>query len=706
MSFVIISPVKNEADCIEETLKSMVAQTARPLEWVIVNDHSTDRTAEIIKPYAEEYDFIRLVNNRDQQRRDMATRIHAIEFGIDSLTTENYAYIGILDGDIKLDSDYYEKMLAKLAADNTLGLVGGALYEKIGEQFVDQRIHEDSVAGGVQLFRRECYETIGGLTPMPKGGTDSLAEVMVRMAGWRTRTFSDTPFYHLRPLNAETGTFFYGKFQLGERDYMIGNHPFFQLFRCAYRIRERPYVISSVIRLFGYCWQWMRRSKRYFPDAAVQFKQAEQLQRLRSLFSRQGNAHKERAATSSPLSPGSPNRGQTMTTKRVLMVLYKYFHEDPRPQREAAALVRNGYEIDVICPNPAPGPYLEREHMRFFGPVMSRKRGSKLRYMFEYGMFLAYVFVVTIGLQIKNHYCFLQIFVMPEVLMLGGLVPKLLGTKVLMDWEDPSTEVYLAKFDDRGTSRLLKVIACFERISLAIAHKVIVPNVGFTKAFAKRGLPVGKIAVVMNGVDTALFGDADASLQHRDSQGRFVMFYNGSIIHRHGLHVLLAAMPKIVAAGGNDILLRIIGHGEPEYIASCRQQIRALELEDHVEWLDHVNIKEIPGLVATSSVGVIPNLENAFTRINFPQRIFEFAVLKKPLVLARMDGIKDYLSEDDVTFFTPEDIDDLAAKLIQLWESREHYETAALRLNATCRALTWEDHYLNIVSELTVKESV
>ena len=286
MSFVLITPVKNEEACIEETLKSVIRQTVRPTEWIIVSDNSTDGTEEIIRPYTEKYDFVRLLQNTDRQKRDMASRIFAIQFGIENLNHDSYSFIGILDGDIRLDSNYYELILKEFQKDESLGLAGGALYEKSGDVFVDQKINENSVAGAVQLFRRECYEAIGGLPPLPRGGTDSVAEVMVRMHGWRTHTFSHIPFYHLRPVNAATGGFFYGKRQLGERDYLIGNHFLFELFRCAYRVFERPYVIASAIRLLGFMGLWIKSSERSIPEDVVHFKQDEQLRRLRLMFSR------------------------------------------------------------------------------------------------------------------------------------------------------------------------------------------------------------------------------------------------------------------------------------------------------------------------------------------------------------------------------------------------------------------------------------
>jgi glycosyltransferase involved in cell wall biosynthesis len=390
-----------------------------------------------------------------------------------------------------------------------------------------------------------------------------------------------------------------------------------------------------------------------------------------------------------------------MTKTHVLMIMYKYFHEDPRPQREAAALVRQGYKVDVISPRPSRGPYLERENMRFFCPVMSRKRGSRLRYMFEYGLFLVYVFFMSSWLQLRNRYGIVQVFVMPEVLLLGCILPKLLGAKVLMDWEDPSREVYLAKFPERQAGLFLRLIDLFEKTSIRIADRIVVPNIGFTKAFMQRGIPGDKIDVIMNGTDTVLFSGSDNQVRHLDENGKFVIFYNGSIIHRHGLHVLIEAMKKIVEVTDEAPLLRIIGHGEIDYMEGCKQQIAEAGLSDRVEWLDMVNIKEIPGLIANASVGVIPNLENVFTKINFPQRIFEFAILKKPLVIARMAGIEDYLSEQDLAFFTPGDHEDLADKLIELYRSEQRYRELAERIHRTCSKLEWEKPYLDLVSQMS-----
>lgn len=285
MSYVLVTPVRDEEAYIEETLRSVVNQTERPDEWIIVSDGSTDRTDEIIQPYADSHPFINFIRNRDKTPRDFASQVFTIAIGLKQLTNQSSAFIGFLDGDIRLDPTYYQTMLTEFKSDEKLGLAGGALHQKIGDRFVDQKISEDSVAGGVQLFRRACFEAIGGYIPIPKGGFDSVAEVMARMQGWKTKTFSDIPFYHLKTMNSATGSLLYAKWQQGERDYLIGNHALFELFRCAYRASERPYVFSSAIRLAAYAWLWLRRGDRAIPREVVRFKQSEQLGRLRSIFS-------------------------------------------------------------------------------------------------------------------------------------------------------------------------------------------------------------------------------------------------------------------------------------------------------------------------------------------------------------------------------------------------------------------------------------
>jgi len=189
-SYVLITPARDEAEFIELTIKSVIAQTVRPLRWVIVSDGSTDRTDEIVERYAVRYPFIHLLRRNRDQNRGFASKVFALRAGLQSITIGTNQLIGHLDADLSLDPSYFRDLLKKFEEDPTLGIAGGWYVERIGGEFRPARgSSPTSVPGGIQMFRPKCYENIGGLLPIEYGGEDWYAEIMARRRGWRVRSF-------------------------------------------------------------------------------------------------------------------------------------------------------------------------------------------------------------------------------------------------------------------------------------------------------------------------------------------------------------------------------------------------------------------------------------------------------------------------------------------------------------------------------------
>src|SRR5258708_21245530 len=168
--YVLITPARNEAQFIELTLKSVIAQTVRPLKWVIVSDGSTDGTDGIVMRYAAGHPWIELVRMPERKERHFAGKVLAFNAGYARMQDLPYQAIGSVDGDASFDAEYFSFLLQKLAEDPKLGLAGTAFRETSKEDYDYRFVSIEHVTGICQLFRREGFEDIGGGVAPPGGG--------------------------------------------------------------------------------------------------------------------------------------------------------------------------------------------------------------------------------------------------------------------------------------------------------------------------------------------------------------------------------------------------------------------------------------------------------------------------------------------------------------------------------------------------------
>jgi len=278
--YVLITPARNEEGYLEKTIEAVISQTIRPRKWIIVSDGSVDRTDEIVTEYARNHNFIQLLRAGEQRQKDFGSKVRAFQAGYDLLSGTSYSFVGNLDADVSFGPDYYQQILERFGANPELGVAGGIIWERVGEQFVPQRISLNSVAGAVQLFRRQCFEAFGGYIPMKSGGIDAAAEIMARMHGWKAQTFPEIPVYHHRRVSTGKVTILSTRFHQGMTNYLLGYHPLFQIMSCLYRVVDRPYLIGSALMLLGYGWSCLRRYQRAVPFEVVEFLRSEQKARM------------------------------------------------------------------------------------------------------------------------------------------------------------------------------------------------------------------------------------------------------------------------------------------------------------------------------------------------------------------------------------------------------------------------------------------
>lgn len=283
MIYVLITPARNEDRIIEQTIRSVISQTVPPRKWVIVSDGSTDRTDEIVRKYLADYPWMELIRMPERRDRHFAAKVQCFNAGYERVRGEDYDIIGNLDADITFDKDYFEFLLAKFAADPKLGVAGTPFVE--GTVSYDFRFSSvEHVSGACQLFRRGCFEEIGGYTPVAGGGIDWIAVTAARMKGWKTRTFVEKVCYHHRPMGTASSSQWEAWYRLGGQDYYLGGHPVWQLFRACFHFRSKPYLIGGLMLLAGYLWSALTRVKRPVSPELMRFHRREQMQRLRKLL--------------------------------------------------------------------------------------------------------------------------------------------------------------------------------------------------------------------------------------------------------------------------------------------------------------------------------------------------------------------------------------------------------------------------------------
>jgi glycosyltransferase involved in cell wall biosynthesis len=292
--YVLITPARNEAQFIELTLKSVVAQKVLPLKWVIVSDGSTDGTDDIVRRYAAEHSWIELVQMTERRERHFAGKVHAFNAGYERVKNLEYEVIGSMDGDISFDPEYFSFLLGKLSENAELGLVGTPFKDT---SMYDYRfVSIEHVSGACQLFRRECFEQIGGYVPVKSGGIDYIAVITARMKGWKTRTFTEKICLHHRKMGTAQHSETTSRFRYGVKDYALGSHPLWQLFRTPYQMTRKPYVIGGLATLAGYFSSAFKRTARPVSPELVAFRRREEMKRLREFFLGKTLKHGQSAA--------------------------------------------------------------------------------------------------------------------------------------------------------------------------------------------------------------------------------------------------------------------------------------------------------------------------------------------------------------------------------------------------------------------------
>ena len=290
--YVIITPVRDEEKYVAETVRSVLSQTIRPLEWVIVDDGSRDQTGAIIDPFAQRYPWIKKIQRADRGfRKSGAGVIDAFCDGYDAIGQMDWDFIVKLDADLSFAPAYFEGCFDRFAAEPKLGIGGGVVWSRIDGMWVNDGRNDPGfhVRGATKIYRRACWDQVGPLVKAP--GWDTIDEVKANMLGWATRAFPDLKVVQMKATGAADG-FWHTCFKNGLANYVTGYHPVFMLGKCFKRAFGTPPLVASVGLWLGFCSGYVRGIPRVEDRQVVRYVRQQQIRFLLqrpSIYTRSGS---------------------------------------------------------------------------------------------------------------------------------------------------------------------------------------------------------------------------------------------------------------------------------------------------------------------------------------------------------------------------------------------------------------------------------
>jgi poly-beta-1,6-N-acetyl-D-glucosamine synthase len=270
--YVLISPCRNEAQYMRQTLDSVLAQSIRPRKWIIVDDGSTDETPRILAQYAMRHDWIEIVTRRDRGQRSVGPGvIEAFYAGYETIHPEDYDYLCKLDLDLRLPPRYFEILMERMAANSRIATCSGKAYVEADGRLVNEGHGDDTSLGMTKFYRVSCFQAIGGF--VREVMWDGIDCHRCRMKGWIARSWDDPElrFVHLRPMGSSQQSIYVGRMRHGYGQYFMGTGFLFMAASAIYRLNEKPYVLGSLAMLWGWLKSAIRRAPRYEDPAFRKF---------------------------------------------------------------------------------------------------------------------------------------------------------------------------------------------------------------------------------------------------------------------------------------------------------------------------------------------------------------------------------------------------------------------------------------------------
>lgn len=356
--------------------------------------------------------------------------------------------------------------------------------------------------------------------------------------------------------------------------------------------------------------------------------------------------------------------------KKICMVVHAYYPADEtRVRREAEALVDNGCEVDILClRDRQEKPFEIVNRVKIYRMPVRRHQGSRLVvYIFEYLSFILLSSIMLTLNFVKKRYNVVQAHNLPDFLVFAAFIPKLLGSKAILDIHDISPELFMSKQELKFENFIVKILKFLEKLSISFADYVITVGKPFAEILWKRNRLDRKLSIIMNSADPKLFDSSKYPRQNEHIKKRkLIVMYHGSLFKRYGIDVAVKAI-YLLKDKLPDARFKIYGRGEA--FDGLRELISDFSLDNYVDLAGYLPVDDIPLLISNADIGIVPYRKDRFTDLLFPTKIFEYIVMSKPVIVSRIATVESIFDDSAVMFFEPDNEQDLARCILELYHN-------------------------------------
>ena len=392
--------------------------------------------------------------------------------------------------------------------------------------------------------------------------------------------------------------------------------------------------------------------------------------------------------------------------KTICLVVQSVYDFDPRVRRKAEALVKTGYSVDVLALAPADGKtsYV-LNGVNVSAISLSKKRGTLSRYFFEYLFFFIWVFFRAPLQMTSRRYSVIDVNSLPDFLVFAPIVARCMGAKLLLDLHEITPEFYMSKYGISEPTTTIRILTWLEKISVAFADHVLTINEPIENLLCSRGLQREKCDVIMNAVDEDRFTKSSPAVVPRDPS-KFVMMYHGTLTNIYGLDLAIEALALVhEEIPGAELWILGSGPQKESLIALAKRR----DIESSVRFVGQVPANEIPAWLGKCDAGILPIRRDIFLDFAFPNKLPEFIVAGKVVLVSRLKAIRHYFSENALAYYTPNDPVDLGKQMVRLYNDRAIHQ----RMQDTARReyvpIRWEvmkNRYLKVVERLADPQAI